>query len=154
MQGSIARMGAIAPVIHSTIRGDVGFLRKLFGLERANGRLAPGRGWEVPVVGESHYQNALEMLHHEHGGEDDDATVVAVLVPENDNAIDRNAVRIEIDSHIVGYLSREMAFQYREALGESIGRCSAKIVGGFEMYDGSTTYFGVKLNLAWPPCMK
>jgi hypothetical protein len=132
----------------------MGFLRRLFGLERTSGRLVSGRDWVVPVVGESHYQDVLQVLHQENGGEDDDAKVVAALVPEDDNAFDPNAVRIEVDSHIVGHLSREMALQYREALGETIGRCSAKIVGGFELYDGSTAYFGVKLNLAWPPRMK
>ena len=64
------------------------------------------------------------------------------------------AVRIEIESLSVGYLSREMALQYREALGESVGQCSAKIVGGFELDDGSSAHFGVKLNLARPPRMK
>jgi hypothetical protein len=131
----------------------MGFLRWLFGFKRTSS-LAPGRDWVVPVVGESHYQDALQILHQENGGEDDDAKVVAALVPEDDNAFDSNAVRIEIGSHTVGYLSQEMALQYREALGESIGQCSAKIVGGFELYDGSSAYFGVKLNLAWPPRVK
>jgi hypothetical protein len=58
--------------------------------------------------------------------------VSAVLVREADNAFDANAVRIEIGSRRAGYLSREMALQYREALGESAGQCSAKIVGGFD----------------------
>jgi hypothetical protein len=47
-----------------------------------------------------------------------------------------------------------MALEYRAALGEEVGRCSAKIVGGFELDDGSSAYFGVKLNLAWPPRLK
>ena len=78
----------------------------------------------------------------------------AALVPENDNAFDHNAVRVEIESCRVGYLPREMALVYRAALGEEVGRCSAKIVGGFELDDGSSAYFGVKLNLAWPPRLK
>jgi hypothetical protein len=131
----------------------MGFWGKLFGFEQT-GSLAPGRGWIVPVVGESHYQDALQVLHQENGGEDDDAKVVAELVPEDDNAFDPHAVRIDIGSVTVGYLSKEMALQYREALGGSTGRCSAKIVGGFELYDCSMAYFGVKLNLAWPPRTK
>jgi hypothetical protein len=132
----------------------MGFFKKLFGFERTSTRLAPGRDWQVPVVGESHYQAALQILHQENGGEDEDAEVAAALVPEDNNPFDPNAVRVEIDSQTVGYLSQEMALQYREALGESIGQCSAKIVGGFELYDGSTAHFGVKLNLAWAPRMK
>jgi hypothetical protein len=45
-----------------------------------------------------------------------------------------------------------MALEYRAALGEEVGRCSAKIVGGFEL--DASAYFGVKLNLAWPPRLK
>jgi hypothetical protein len=132
----------------------MGFFKRLFGLGPGSHHLAPGRGWVVPVVGESHYQNVLQALHQENGGEDDDAKAVAALVPEPDNAFDINAVRIEIDSHTVGYLSQEMALQYRKAVGEGIGLCSAKIVGGFELYDGSMAHYGVKLNLAWPPRIK
>jgi hypothetical protein len=131
----------------------MGFLRRLFGVEQASS-LAPGRGWIVPVVGESHHQDALEMIYRKNGGSGHDIKVSAALVPEDDNAFDPNAVRIEIESRGVGYLPREMALQYRAALGESSGQCSAKIVGGFERDDGSSAYFGVKLNLAWPPRMK
>jgi hypothetical protein len=131
----------------------MGFLRRLFGFEQSSS-LAPGHGWLVPVAGESHYQGALEMLYRKNGGTDHDIKVSATIVPEDDNAFDANAVRIEIESYVVGYLPRAMALQYRVALGESIGQCSAKIVGGFELEDGSSAYFGVKLNLAWPPRMK
>lgn len=131
----------------------MGFLRRLFGYKQTSS-LAPGRGWVVPVVGESHYQDVLEMLYRKNGGSGHDIKVSAALVPEDDNAFDPNAVRIEIESRGVGYLQREMALEYRAALGESTGQCSAKIVGGFEREDGSSAYFGVKLNLSWPPRAK
>jgi hypothetical protein len=108
----------------------------------------------VSVVGESHYQDTLQFLYRRNGGAGHDIKVSAALVPENDNAFDHNAVRVEIESCRVGYLPREMALEYRAALGEEVGRCSAKIVGGFELDDGSSAYFGVKLNLAWPPRLK
>ncbi|QHO76287.1 hypothetical protein ACH79_30470 [Bradyrhizobium sp. CCBAU 051011] len=116
--------------------------------------MRPGRGWVVPVVGESRYQDVLQMLYRKNGGSGHDIKVSAALVPENDNAADPNAVRVEIESRGVGYLPREMALEYRAALGESSGQCSAKIVGGFELDGGSSAHFGVKLNLAWPPRMK
>jgi hypothetical protein len=75
------------------------------------------------------------------------------LVPENGNTFDSNAVRVEIDSCCFGYLRRDMALDYRMALGEFAGDCSAKIVGGFGRDDGTLAFFGVKLNLAWPPRM-
>ncbi len=131
----------------------MGFLRRLFGFEQTSS-LAPGRGWIVPVVGESHYQDELQRLYRKNGGSEHDIKIEAVLVPENDNAFDDNAVRIEIEFCRVGYLPREMALDYRTALGNNVGQCSAKIVGGFELEDGSSAYFGVKLNLSWPPRMK
>lgn len=132
----------------------MGFLRRLFGFKQRRAVLRPGRGWIVPVAGELQYQDALQMLYRKNGGSGNDIEVSAALVPEDDNAFDPNAVRIEIEFRDVGYLPREMAQEYRAALGESIGQCSAKIVGGFELDDGSSVYFGVKLNLAWPPRMK
>jgi hypothetical protein len=49
------------------------------------------------------------------------AVMLGVRLPDVVLVADR------FDSHTVGYLSQEMALQYREALGDSIGRCSAKV---------------------------
>ena len=106
------------------------------------------------MVGESHYQDVLQKLYRKNGGSEHDIKVSAALVPEDNSAVDPNAVRVEIESRGVGYLTREMALEYRAALGESVGQCSAKIVGGFELDDGSSAYFGVKQNLSWPPRLK
>ena len=58
----------------------------------------------MTVVGESHYQDALQTLYRKNGGSDDDnVKVVAALVPEDDNAFDANAVRIN-RIRSVGYL--------------------------------------------------
>jgi hypothetical protein len=126
------------------------FWRKLFGLEPSTS-LAPGHGWIVQVVGESQYQEVLESLYRMNGGVGHDIKVIAGLVPEDNNSLDSRAVRVEIDSCRVGYLPRDMALEYRAALGEFVGQCSAKIVGGFKREDGTLAFFGVKLNLAWPP---
>src|ERR1700704_6140704 len=99
----------------------MGFLRRLFGFKQTTG-LAPGRGWVVPVVGESHYQDTLQMLYRKNGGSGHDIKVSAALVPEDDNAVDPNAVRVEIESRGVGYLPREMALEYRAAMGENVGQ--------------------------------
>jgi hypothetical protein len=133
--------------------GLMGFFSALFGSKLADA-LAPGRGWVVPVVGEASYQPALRTAYRKNGGDGHDLKVDAVLKPEEGNRFDANAVQVEIDGRLVGYLPREWAAQYRSALGETAGRCSAKIVGGFEMDDGSTAHFGVKLNVAWPPRLK
>ena len=115
---------------------------------------APGRGWTTEVVGESHYQENLSSLYRSHGGTEHDVKAVATLVPDDSNKYDKNAVRVEINRQQVGYLNRQMAVEFRAAIGSASGKCSAKILGGFIMDDGETASFGVKLNLAWPPRFK
>lgn len=131
----------------------MGFFSRIFRSNRVPA-LAPGRGWVVPVVGEAAYQDALRSAYRKNGGDGHDLKIVAVLIPEDGNRFDANAVRVEIGRRMVGYLPRELAVQYRAALGETAGECIAKIVGGFEMDDGTSAHFGVKLNLAWPPRLK
>ena len=130
------------------------FISTIFGLTTPANVLAPGRGWTVLVVGEASYQETIQSLYRKHGGSGHDLKVGAAVVPEDGNDFDANAVRIEVDGRTVGYLSREMAADYRAALGETAGQCSAKIVGGHELDDGSTAHFGVKLQMAWPPRLR
>lgn len=134
--------------------GLLDFFSAIFGSSAPANVLAPGRGWTVPVVGEASYQDAIQSLYRKHGGRGHDLKVAAVVVPEDGNEFDANAVRVEIDGRKVGYLSRGMAVEYRAALGDTAGQCSAKIVGGYELDDGSTAHFGVKLHMAWPPRWK
>lgn len=64
------------------------------------------RGGTVHVVGESHYQRALERLA---GGRSDASArvdAVATLKREPDNRYDTNAVVVLIEDRQVGYLSR------------------------------------------------
>ena len=98
--------------------------------------VAPGRGWTTEVVGESQYQDELRVLYRMHGGTEHDIKVIASVVPEDDNRHDPNAVRVEIKKRVVGYLTRQMAAEYRAAVGTASGRCSAKIVGGFALDNG------------------
>jgi hypothetical protein len=130
----------------------MGILSRLFGGRPARAvQLRPGRGWVVEVVGESNYQDALARSYHRHGGNGHDLKVTATLTPEDSNPHDRNAVRVVIDGKTVGYLPRDIAPDYRASMGTTPATCSAKIVGGFEMDDGSRAHFGVKLNAKWPP---
>ena len=132
----------------------MGFFAWLFGRNPIR-EFSPGRGWMTDVVGELQYQADIEDLH---GGTEDDTKATATLIPEDDNEYDANAVRVEIGGRLVGYLSREQALEYRSAVGTASGRCGAKIVGGFlfdederEDEERERAYFGVKLNIAWPP---
>lgn len=81
-------------------------------------------------------------------------TVDAVLILENTNPHDANAVRVEIDGALIGYLSRDNARRYRADLAAAgtpdvTVRCTARIVGGFETASGERASFGVRLDL--PP---
>jgi hypothetical protein len=126
----------------SSLPCSVGRSRRTSSPRDADGR--------CPLSGEASYQTALQSLYRKHGGKGHDLKVTALVVPDG-NVFDANAVRVEIGDRTAGYLSREKTVEYRAALGETAGQCSAKIVGGHVRDDGSTAYFGVKLHMAWPP---
>jgi hypothetical protein len=69
------------------------------------------------VVGESHYQDNLWRVV---GGERADRRVhegcVAVLIAENDNPHDPNAISVWINGAVVGYLASQDAAEYRPGL--------------------------------------
>src|SRR4051794_32779100 len=99
----------------------MGFLSRLLGrsTEPARAALEPTlfRGYEtLEVVGESNYQDALWQIV---GGFRRDAvrfSCTAVLLPEPDNRYDENAIRVIVESHLVGYLAREDAAVYQPGL--------------------------------------
>jgi hypothetical protein len=105
----------------------------------------PG-AFAVNVVGVSQYQRVLEAAAGE------GALVDAVLVLEDDNAYDDQAVAVHIEGARAGYLSRADARLYRADLAaagepELRVRCKARIVGGFETASGERAHFGLKLDL-------
>jgi hypothetical protein len=113
----------------------------------------PGPGtYSIEVVGESHYQEALEKICGIRTEEGANLTVEATLIHENDNPYDNKAIRIDIAGRTVGYLSRQNARQYRAKLREAghpgiTATCSAKIVGGWDRGQEDRGYFGVRLDL-------
>ncbi|MCZ7599752.1 MAG: HIRAN domain-containing protein [Gammaproteobacteria bacterium] len=81
--------------------------------------------------------------------------MTAHLVHEDDNPHDRYAVRVDIHGKTVGYLSRELALEFRKSIAELghpglTAKCNALIVGGWNRGDGDTGHFGVKLDLPTP----
>jgi hypothetical protein len=110
----------------------------------------PGH-FEFDVVGESHYQEALESIA---GAKDDESKrhdCVAELVLEDDNPHDNQAILVAIDGKQVGYLSRKHAREFRAELRQqgisvTVCRVPALIVGGWKrgLDEG---HFGVKLDL-------
>jgi HIRAN domain len=114
-----------------------------------------GGGFEVRVVGESYYQDALTAIV---GGKRPESVRIptqATLVPESDNPYDPNAVAVYIAARKVGHLPRLAAEAFapvgrRLAEHRQVGACSATITGGWDRGDGDTGHFGVILDLAHP----
>jgi hypothetical protein len=136
----------------------MGVLSWLFGRSQQPPRSVsqaeiPGPGsFAVEVVGESHYQDALARIC---GGVSEDGAEVyktAVLVLEDENPHDGQAVRVEIDELLVGHLSRKNAREYRGMLAANghptiTASCRAVIRGGWDRGDGDRGMFGVRLDL-------
>jgi hypothetical protein len=70
----------------------------------------------LEVVGESYRQEALWRIVGAPPGSRVRHPVNAVLYPETANSHDPNAISIQIDGHLVGYLAREDAAAYRPGL--------------------------------------
>lgn len=116
------------------------------------GRLSGPGLFEAPIVGESHYQTAIERLCGGRSAESAEKYVDAVLVLEDSNPHDSMAVRIDIDGTTVGYLSRADARSYRQRLQEAghsrlTGVCSAVIRGGWDRGHSDKGHYGVWLDL-------
>lgn len=115
-------------------------------------RLTFLRGRElVNVAGESHYQEALQELTGTDGTAEVRQDAEAVLVPEPANPHDRNAVMVQIDGRLVGYLPSAAAVAYGPAIAavEERGRsaaCEAMIAGR----GGEPSALGVFLRLPKP----
>ena len=110
----------------------------------------------VAAVGESHYQPALSRLCGSDVWEDVAFDCQAVLVPEPDNAYDHNAIRVEVDSETVAYLSRGDALEYQPAMRQlakmsMLAVCEARIAGrGRDSPGVTTSNLGIFLRLPTP----
>ena len=104
------------------------------------------------IVGESHYQAALESICGGKTPEGHELEVKALLVHDDNNPHDSQAIKVEIQGKTVGYLDRQQARDYRKKLAMAgfkgrTARCDAIIVGGWDRGNGDTGHFGVKLDI-------
>ena len=106
------------------------------------------------VVGESRYQVELETIA---GGRTADGArhaCIAVLRPEPTNRHDKNAVQVEVDGYTVGYLPRDVAAEFVEALrdeGFLLAVCNATIIGGWlATKKRGQGHFGIVLDACVP----
>ena len=114
----------------------------------------PANGlYEINVAGESFYPESFATLV---GPRQEDGVVIekrALLTLQDDNPHDKYAVRVTIDEHPVGHLSREHARAFRRTVRygqlaeHEAFECAAIICGGWGRGDGDAGHFGVRLDL-------
>lgn len=104
------------------------------------------------LVGEFYYQSAFKKLVENHGDRGAYFECLATLIPENTNAFDNQAVRIDIKGMTVGYFNRNDARRFRirlntKKLTGQITSCNAVIEGGRLLNDGQHTNYSVSLAI-------
>ena len=103
------------------------------------------------------YQGAIKQLMQENPSnprKDSDSkinTLIAYLIPDNDNPYDSSAIRVDIHDRTVGLLNREQAHSFRcrldeRGLSNRITTCNAIITGGDEV-NGKILDYGVRLDI-------
>lgn len=110
--------------------------------------------FQINVAGESFYPDSFAALC---GAQTRDGIAFparAQLELDDNNAHDRNAVKVSIEGHQVGHLPREAAKAFRRsvrygAIAEhEVFECAAMINGGWNRGGKDVGNFGVKLDLA------
>jgi hypothetical protein len=107
--------------------------------------------YRFEVVGESNYQKALKKYAGDHDENGSDTECVAFIIPEDHNKYDDKAVRVDIGTDTVGYLSRDDARSFRRRLAArkmagQITSCNALVKGGFTR-NGEAMSYGIWLDI-------
>ena len=109
--------------------------------------------FDLQVVGESHRQDELKRVAGPYTREGRRVQELAVMMPDNSNPHDANAVMVKIGTGVVGYLDRENARRWREEVfstGISGAGCQALITGGWDRGRGDSGMYGVRLDVCYP----
>jgi len=107
----------------------------------------------VNVAGESFYPESFTALCGPRMEDGVNIETRAQLDLQDDNPHDKHAVRVSIQGHPVGYLSREHARAFRRTVryGElsmyETFECAAVICGGWDRGKDGAGHFGVRLDL-------
>ena len=109
--------------------------------------------FRCPVAGVSNYQPALATIVDDRVETMSTVRCVAILRREP-NRFDRNAIRVEVDAHCVGYLPRDLAKTLSPRLaagGYGAAACHARVVSGWRDTRGQHIgNFGIALDAALP----
>jgi HIRAN domain-containing protein len=113
-------------------------------------RLHGGGTYDVGLVGTSRYRPALEKLCEV--DQQEPRIVDALLVLDDNNVKDKNAVRVEVQGRQIGYLAPELAEAYRRRLVEggypgARSTCKAKIMPRMHSSLGHRGDYSIRLDL-------
>jgi hypothetical protein len=105
--------------------------------------------FDLEVVGESHYFDALKRLTKGSAGE---TTLRATLARETTNKFDSGAVRVDVEGLPVGYLARDTAPEYHGLLDAVAARGGYAIVPALVWSSGDPRDFiaSVRLDITDP----
>lgn len=108
--------------------------------------------YPLDIVGESNYKKNFRKICGRPNEEGENKEIKALLILEDNNKHDSNAVRVDIKNLTVGYLRKTDAVQYRSMLAKSenaksLMTCDAIIRGGWKRKDGDEGDYGVWLSL-------
>lgn len=113
-------------------------------------KLSGGGRFDTNVVGEQHYLKTIaDLLKGE-----SKVILDALLILDDKNPYDKNAVKVNIENQHVGYLSRELAVTFRKYLKKlerptASVRCRAKLTQS-PPRENNKKYFDVYLDLPDP----
>lgn len=115
--------------------------------EKAEPRYIEGNGdFLLKVVGESHYQEALDEISGGKTEEGHQLIQTAIISPEPDNSYDPDAQKVTINHHLVGYIPRNIAGKVGQKYPHGV-IVRALITGGWDRGYGDTGSYGVRLDL-------
>jgi HIRAN domain len=109
-------------------------------------------GFDLAVVGESHYQMTLRRLAGYRRQRRQEVVFRAWLLPDTQNPYDGNAVVVVLDDgQQLGHLDRDYAAEFQPALLQLdaegfVCHCRAKLIGGY----GDKPSIGVLLDVRDP----
>lgn len=146
--------------VHRGKRKEVvmGIFSFIFGNKRSGNGAAPlpeklcGNGsFPCEVVGESNYDaNIAKALGGKTPDGFNDHEIQAVLVLDDNNPYDANAVAVHINGQMSGHLPRKAAQGLRSAVsgtGSKAFTCAASVRGGWDRGNGDVGNFGIWLDL-------
>lgn len=99
----------------------------------------PTLTFRIEIVGTSYYRKEIASIAQNFDGSRSMTSCMAMLIPEDQNPHDANAVWVQIEGLKVGYLSREFAIHYRKLLNQLPPGISNTLCAGAMIFGGIIT---------------